>query len=155
MDDQAPPALAQSSAVSAFEDLRGEVSLLRRAIEGLAAERRDQPDYSATLEALAATNDGIRDWARKVSERPALQLTPQRIGEQIEAAVSLLREQDRKEFAAVQGRLEGAITEAQAISRQARTSYEQVRREKIAGGVCFLGGFLLSLFLTQIEVMWR
>jgi hypothetical protein len=61
MDDPATPARAQSSAARAFEDLRSEVSLLRRAIEGLAAERRDQPDYAPTLEVLAASNEEIRN----------------------------------------------------------------------------------------------
>jgi len=62
MDDQATSAPDESSAVQAFEGLRREISLLRRAIEGLAAEKRDQPDYGPTLEALATTNEGIREW---------------------------------------------------------------------------------------------
>lgn len=155
MDEQITPALAQSSVVRAFEDLRGEVSLLRRAIEGLAAERHDQPVYGPTLEALAISNEEIREWARKVSERPALQLTPQRIGEQIEAAASRFREQDRQELATAQGRLKGAIEEVKAISRQTRTTYEQARRVKIVGGACFLGGLLLWPLLAQLEVIWR
>lgn len=144
-----------SSAVRAFEDLRGEVSLLRRAIEGLAAERRDQPDNRPTLEALAASNEELGAWARRISERPALQLTPQRIGEEIEAVALRFRQQDRKERAAAQARLASGVDELKAISRQARTTYEQVRREKIVGGVCFLGGLLLGSFLSQITQIWR
>ena len=155
MDDQVTPPLAQSNAVRAFDDLRGEVSLLRRSIEGLAAERRDQPDYGATLEALAASTDEIRRWASKMSERPALQLTPQDIGEQIEAVASRFREQDRQGLTAAQRRLASAVDEVKAASRQARTAYEQLRREKIVGGVCFLGGFLLWGILDQISLVWR
>lgn len=153
MDDQVTPALAQSSAARAFEDLRNEVSLLRRAIEGLTAERRDQPDYGPTLEALATSNEQIRDWAKKVSERPGIQLTPRQISEQIDASVASRRQHDRQELAAMHNCLATAIEEVKALTRQARTSYEQVRREKIAGGVCLLVGLVLGLLLPQIGAL--
>jgi hypothetical protein len=147
MDDQVPPALAQSSAARAFEDLRGEVSLLRRAIEGLSAERREQPDYGPTLEALATSNEQIRAWAKKVNELPALKLTPQRISEEIEAAASRFRALDQQQLAAEHARLGRAVAQVEAISGHARTTYEQVRREKIIGGLCFLTGMLLWAIL--------
>lgn len=154
MDDQVTPASAQSSAARAFEELRGEVSLLRRAIEGLTAERRDQPDHGPTLEALATSNEQIRDWAKKVSERPALRLTPERISEQIEAAASQFRQLDRQELRAEHTRLADAIAKVEAIARQARTTGEQVRWTKIVGGLCFLGGFILWPLLAQVEVVF-
>ncbi len=154
MDDQTSSALAQSSAVRAFEDLRGEISLLRRAIEGLTAERRDQPDYGPTLEALAASSKQIRGWAKRINEQPALQLTPQRLSDQIEAASSRLRQQERQELAAEHARLAASIAEVKAISWQARSAYEQVRREKIIGGVCFLSGLLLAP-LVQVTLIGR
>lgn len=147
MDDQVTPALAQSSAVRAFDELRGEVSLLRRAIEGLTAERRDQPDYGPTLEELATSTEQIRAWARKVNELPALKLTPQRIGEEIGAAASRFRALDQQELAAEHARLGKAIAQVEAISGHAQTAYEQVRREKIIGGSCFLTGLLLWAIL--------
>jgi hypothetical protein len=149
MDDQVTSALAQSSAVRAFDELQGEVSLLRRAIEGLAAERRDQPDYGPTLEALATSNGELGKWARKVSALPALQLTPRDIGEQIEAAASQFRKQDRQELAAEHARLGKVTAELEAISRKAHTSLEQVRREKIIGGTFFLCGLVLSPILSE------
>lgn len=154
MNDQTTPALAQSSAVRAFEELRGEVSLLRRAIEGLAAERREQPDYGPTLEALAASNGELRAWARRVTGLPALQLTPQHIGEQIEAAAALFRQLDRQEVAAEHVRLTGAVAEIKAISLEARNAYEQSRWVKIVGGVCFLSGIMLGSIFAHIEIMW-
>jgi hypothetical protein len=145
MDEQVTPALAQSNAVRAFEDLRGEVSLLRRAIEGLAAERRDQPDYGPTLEALAASNDEIRNWARKVNERPALRLTPEAICEQIEAATARFRDLDRQELAATHVRFESAIKSVTAIATTARTAAEQARRVKLVSGMSVLAGIFLTL----------
>ena len=43
-----------ADAAEAFEAMRGELALLRRAVEGLAAERGaiDMPDYSETLGVL-------------------------------------------------------------------------------------------------------
>jgi hypothetical protein len=155
MDDQVTPALAQSSAARAFEELRGEVSLLRRAVEGLAAERRDQPDYGPTLEALATSNEEIRDWAKKVSERPAVRLTPLQIGQQIEEAVTKLRAEDRRQLDVAHGQLTSAIKEAKMLSATARAASEQVRREKIIGGLSCLGGIILLLLLAQIELVWR
>lgn len=57
MDDQVTPTLPQSSAVRVFDELRGEVSLLRR---GFAAERRDQPDHGPTLGSLATSTKELR-----------------------------------------------------------------------------------------------
>jgi hypothetical protein len=155
MDDQVTPALAQSSAARAFEDLRGEVSLLRRATEGLSAERRNQPDYGPTLEALATSNQEIRDWARKVSERPAVRLTPLQIGEQIEEAVTKLRADDRRQLDVAHGQLTSALHEAKMLLATARVASEQVRREKIIGGLSFLAGMVLLMLLVQIELVWR
>ena len=154
MDDQVTPALAQSSAVRAFEELRGEVSLLRRAIEGLAAERRNQPDYGPTLEALTAASEQTKDWARKISEKPAIQLTPRQISEEIDASVATRRRQDQKELAMAQAGLKSAIADVKSISSQVRNSHEQVRQVKIVGGVCFLGGFVLGPLLAQVELLW-
>lgn len=155
MDDQVTPALAQSSASRAFDELRGEVSLLRRAIEGLAAERRDQPDYGPTLEALAAASEQTKVWARKISEKPAIQLTPRQISQEIDASVATRRQQDQKELAMAQAGLKSAIADVKSISFQVRNSHEQVRQVKIVGGVCFLGGFVLGPLLAQVELLWR
>lgn len=153
MNNEVTPGLAQSSAVQAFEELRGEVSLLRRAVGALAAERREQPDYGPTLEALAASTDAIGRWAAKIDQRPALQLTPERIGEQIEAAASYSREKDERLLSAAHEQLQSAMAEVKALSRLARTSQEQARREKIVGGICFLGGLMLGTLLAQIAAL--
>src|SRR3546814_12082283 len=44
----------------AFAELRSEVSLLRRAIEGLTAERQNAPDYAPTLKVLAGRRTAWR-----------------------------------------------------------------------------------------------
>lgn len=94
------------------------------------AERRDQADHKPTLEALATSNEELGKWARKVSGLPALQLTPQHIGEQIEAAASRFRQLDRQELGAEHARLGKVVATVEAISQQAHTAFEQARRRR-------------------------
>lgn len=150
MSDQITPAAAQSSAALAFEELRGEVSLLRRAIEGLTSERQSQPDYGPTLEALVRSNEELREWARKVSERPAIKLTPARMAEEIEQVAFGLRARDQRVLELARGLLAQAADELKLMSAGARAAYEQGRLLKIVGIACFLGGMLLWPLLTYI-----
>ncbi|RYG89076.1 MAG: hypothetical protein EON59_02245 [Alphaproteobacteria bacterium] len=64
MTDNLPESVPADDIAEAFEALRGEVSLTRRAVEGLTAARERVPDYSATLgkmaEALGAGRRGDR-----------------------------------------------------------------------------------------------
>lgn len=147
MSDQITPAEAQSSAALAFEELRGEVSLLRRAIEGLTAERQNQPDYGPTLEALIRSNEEIREWAKKVSGRPAIKLTPQGLAEQIEAVAARSRAQDQQVLEVARSHLAHAADELKAISVATRTAYEQARMLKIVGGICFPAGMMLGVLI--------
>src|SRR3546814_17215118 len=55
----------------AFAELRSEVSLLRRAIEGLTAERQNAPDYAPTLKVLSGRLTRIEAFMGEVSESPA------------------------------------------------------------------------------------
>jgi hypothetical protein len=41
------------------------------------------------------------------------------------------------------------------LSATARIVSEQVRREKIVGGLSFLGGMVLLLVMAQIVLVWR
>lgn len=58
-----------SSPADAFEALRREVALLRRALEGLAAEQKAQPDYSGVLVGIGARireqNAALGTWPRR------------------------------------------------------------------------------------------
>ncbi len=84
-----------------------------------------------------------------------MQLTPDLMGEEIETVAARFREQDRQELRAEHVRLTTAVAELKATARQARNAYEQVRREKIVGGVCFLTGLMLLPLLAQLTLIWR
>jgi hypothetical protein len=63
-------------AAEAFEQLRREVALLRRAVEGLAGEGREPPvDYAPTLAGLRKAVKEVGAGVEALGERPALVLT--------------------------------------------------------------------------------
>src|SRR3546814_6047769 len=79
----------------AFAELRSEVSLLRRAIEGLTAERQNAPDYAPTLKVLSGRLTRIEAFMGEVSESPAMRLTPANLAVSIERASETARAGDR------------------------------------------------------------
>jgi hypothetical protein len=126
-----PPAELQDAdpAAQAFEQMRGEMALVRRAVEKLAAERADIviPDYSATLgeiaQRLAAAAHGIKTLAAQ----PAMQITPDEMGARIDAAAVKARRSDHAAIAAGQSRFDQASHDLRAVVRSARTADEQRR----------------------------
>lgn len=136
----------------AFEDLRAEVSVLRRAIEGLPASIREHrpPDYSQDLAILGKGLDEIGQSLEAVLASPALTLTPEQQGQSIARAGSaLVREAAQRLDRAAQeaererARLSGLIGQAWAKDRQ-------VRLLGWIGGVAFAVGLLLSPILAGV-----
>ena len=136
----------------AFEDLRAEVSVLRRAIEGLPASMREHrpPDYSQDLAILGKGLDEIGQSLETVLASPALNLTPEQQGQGIARAGSaLVRDAAQRLDRAAQeaererSRLSGLIGQAWARDRQ-------VRLLCWAGGVAFAAGLLLSPILASL-----
>jgi hypothetical protein len=75
-----PPAL--DPAAQAFERLRLEVALLRRAVEGLAGEgQRRAPDYSPTLAKLGKAIGAVDERVQVLADNPTLTLSPARLGQ--------------------------------------------------------------------------
>src|ERR1700722_8918668 len=75
-------------AAAAFEELRQEIALMRRAVTCLSAEQAsiEVPDYSQTLGKMAAALNAILRTNKYLAEAPALQMTAQNWAEQIAAA---------------------------------------------------------------------
>ena len=84
-DGLAPP---QDPATRAFENLRAEVMVLRRAMEELPAalEGQRSPDYTTTLGQIARELAGVSERLALVERQPALKLTPAEHGRAIEMA---------------------------------------------------------------------
>ena len=94
-----------ADAAEAFEAMRGELALLRRAVEGLAAERGaiDVPDYTETLgrmqQGVDATADRIAVINDVIARSPALAMTPEQMAQRIAAAGSAARREDQAALA--------------------------------------------------------
>ena len=113
------PGLAEPEsdpASKAFEQLRGEVALLRRAMEGLAAERAsiEIPDYCETLAQITTAVASVDERLVTLSKKPAFGLSPQGFSQEIVAASEKIRREDRQ-----------TITES-------REALQQVAKELIA-----------------------
>ena len=132
-------------AAQAFEALRGEVALLRRAMEGLAAEHRslEIPDYSESLARITSMVSSIGKRLVALSELPAFGLSPQDFGDKILSASAAAREQDRQMILAGRNALREAVSQMTQRLQSAREADKQAKALLWAAG----GGALLGMFV--------
>jgi len=116
-----------SSPAEAFEALRREVALLRRALEGLAAEQKAQPDYSGVLAGIGARIREQNATLGAMAEAPALKLTPEAMGQQILRASQQVRAEDAKLLGHAQNGMTSAARQIEAALASARTAQAQKR----------------------------
>jgi hypothetical protein len=118
------------AAAEAFEELRAEVTLLRRAVERLAAERTELPqpkDYDETLGRLAQAISKLSERMNVLAERPGITITPEGIARQVAAAGSTARAEDQRTIAAAGKSLDDATRALHGYIVSARRSDEQNR----------------------------
>ena len=142
-------------AAQAFEDLRAEMTLVRRAVERLTAERTelpDGPDYSETLGVISHNLSAIGQRVDALVNSPALALTPEKLNRQIVEAGVAGRSEDRRVIAAARQTIEEIATK---MGRQLDSHFmadEQRRRVRhvgLASGLaCLVAGMLLWAVLT-------
>lgn len=133
----------QDSSAQAFEELRGEVSLTRRAVEGLTAARERVPDYSETLGAMSEALSGALARLERIERSPAVRLSPEAMAAEFVKASAAARVEDarlvhemRDVLSRAIGRVDGIVERGQAADQQ--------RRQRIwiaVGGA--VGGMLL------------
>lgn len=89
MDDQRQGDGGEDGAARAFAQLGREVSLLRSAIEGLTAAREaiEIPDYQPTLSRTEKALGILIHRIETVAKSPAMTLTPEAMGQRLNAAV--------------------------------------------------------------------
>lgn len=149
MDQHITPGNEPLSPTQAFDALRGEVALLRRAIEGLASENAslDIPDYSETLGQMALHMKASAKTLKDMAASPALDMTPESLAKRIEAAAQAARASDHATQTAACERLDKATADIRQIVSHARTADEQRRHLAIGSGGALLAGILLWSFL--------
>lgn len=142
------------AAAEAFEGLRAEVTLLRRAVERLTAERAELPapkDYDETLGRIAKAINKLAERMDVLAERPGVSITPEGIARQVAAAGNTVRAEDQRAIAASAKSLEDATRALHGYIVSARRGDEQNRwlAWTAIGGVA-LGMFLWAIFAGAV-----
>jgi len=147
--DPAPSDIAGDPAAEAFARLEGEMALMRRAVQHLAAERADIviPDYSATLTDMAKRMGAISESLKGMAGHPAMQMTPDSIGNRIAAAAEAARRIDQDRITQARSDLSHAAQEMRSVTAHARTATEQRQQLYQVAGGALLAGILLWSFL--------
>jgi hypothetical protein len=133
----------------AFDDLRAEVSVLRRAVEAIPSALADNraPDYSPDLAVIGQGLDALEGSLEALTAHPALRMTPEQHGQAVaNAGAGVIREAAQKLDRAAQevererSRLAAMIGQAQAQDRQFRA-------------LCWVGGVALAVGLVLSPVV--
>ena len=143
----------------AFDRLRAviegqdrELALLRRAVEGLAAERAhiDVPDYTETLgrmqQGVDATADRIAVINDVIARSPALAMTPEQMAQRIAAAGNAARREDQAALAKAGEDKARIMAELRAVAGSAWTRADQKNRQLWFG----LGGAAAGILAWAI-----
>ncbi|WP_375428915.1 DUF6118 family protein [uncultured Sphingomonas sp.] len=118
------------AAAEAFEEVRAEVTLLRRAIERLAAERAEvpeQPDYSETLGRMSNNITAIAQRVDILTKGSAQAMTPDHIAGRIVTASIDARRNDQQIIAEARAGLDQATRQLAGMTVSARRGDEQNR----------------------------
>ena len=147
--DPATPDTAGDPAAEAFARLEGEMALMRRAVQHLAAERADIviPDYGPTLTDMVKRIGAIDGSLKSMAGHPAMQMTPDSIGNRIAAAAEAARRSDQDRITQARSDLSHAAQEMRSVTAHARTTAEQRQQLYQVAGGALLAGILVWSFL--------
>ncbi|MBU6298772.1 MAG: hypothetical protein KGJ79_15240 [Alphaproteobacteria bacterium] len=135
----------------AFEDLRAEVSVLRKAVETLPAVLRDNrpPDYAQDLAVIGKGLDDIGAQLETLQKYPSLRMTPEQQGQSIASAGSaLIREAVQKFDRATQDADRERNNLANMIGTL-RGKQDQRNWLMIVGAIAFVIGFAAFPFMIR------
>ncbi|MHA6718658.1 DUF6118 family protein [Sphingomonas sp. RS6] len=147
MTDNFPESAPADDIAEAFEALRGEVSLTRRAVEGLTAARERVPDYSATLGTMAETLRQTGEGIDRIERSPAVRLSPAALADEIRKASADVRAEDHALLRETRDALTRSIGRIDGIVERGQAADRQVRRLVWAGAGGALAGMLMMAIL--------
>jgi len=115
----------RDAAAEAFEGVRGELALLRRAIEGIAArdDRPEPPDYSETLGQITKLATATYQRAEILRKAAEEETVARQVATRITGAVA----EDRQAVKTAAGELRDATRALQSVTVSARRGDEQNR----------------------------
>ena len=143
----------EDEAALAFEDLRAEITLMRRAIERLTAERTELPegpDYSETLGVISHNLTAVAQRIDALVNSPALALTPAEINRQIIEVGTAGRSEDRRAIAAARQVIEEVATKMGRQLDSHVMADEQRRRVQHVGRHVGLIALVLGALLWAV-----
>jgi len=152
IQDGGDPAEAFDRLRAVIEGQDRELALLRRAVEGLAAERAhiDVPDYTETLgrmqQGVDATAERIAVINDVIARSPALAMTPEQMAQRIAAAGNTARREDQAALAKAGEDKARVMAELRAITGSAWTRADQKNRQLWFG----LGGAAIGILVWSI-----
>ena len=134
---------AESDAPDAFDELRGEVSLLRAAVEGLTSAREHMPDYTATLGAMSNTLTAVQDGLERIERSPAVCLSPEAMALGISKASETARAQDARMLDDARDMISRSLGRIDGIVERGQVSHRQRRRVLWCAAAGLVTGMLL------------
>lgn len=159
MDHDSTASVDTSLAAHAFGELRAEISLLRRAVERLTDERTSQPDYAPSLEAISKRLEDVCVWAQRVSEKPAMRLTPESLGNEIATAAASSRADDQRLLENAAAAMDATVSRIDAMIARSRSVADHNRellRNRIAFAVAGMLTFAIlpGAVARSLPVSW-
>lgn len=136
--------------VRAFDALRGEVALLRRAVEALAAERTTVLDYRPSIETLAERHERLVEWMRKAARTPMLRLTPDAMAEQMAVASRAARQSDAHLLEEARAAMSAVVARVDAAMAHDRIAQAQSLWLTYAASGGLLTGLALGVALVVL-----
>lgn len=150
------------TAAEAFARLEGEVALVRRAVQQLAAEKAEIriPDYSRTLGELVKRLGAAEQTLETIAGKPAMELTPEDMAQRINRAARQARESDASELRQAEECFDKGTYELRGIASTMRTIDEQRRHLlwAVVGGIlagCLLWSILPGAILRSLPQSWN
>ena len=135
-----------------FDDLRAEVSVLRKAVEALPAALRANrpPDYAPDLAILGKGLDDIAGQLEIIQKYPALRLSPEQHGAAIANSGSAMLREAAQELQQAAQRADRECSHLAALIGTAKTQDRQFRELVWALGIAFAIGLVASPFLSGL-----
>lgn len=145
----------------AFDALRSEVALLRRAVEGLSAQQPEvAPNYSPSLAKIEKTTVALGEQIEAMGASPVLALTPEMVASQLRSHATLARNELHGELATTISTVTKAAGALASLGGRVRTREAQSRwmAYAAAGGavlalVAWLG--LSGPFIRALPANWE
>ncbi|GGJ50517.1 hypothetical protein CDQ92_14595 [Sphingopyxis bauzanensis] len=152
----------EDPAAAAFARLEGEVALVRRAVQQLAAEKSEIriPDYSLTLGELSTNLESAGHTLVEILAKPAMEMTPEDMARRIDRVAQEARQRNEGWMRKAHDRYDDAIHDLRGVTATLRSTHEQ-RLHLVwaaSGGIvagCLLWSILPGAFARALPERWQ